>query len=123
MRPVFVAPSTSVATSSVNVGERVVVDRRRVARLDRDDGRLLVHAGNAGDDTFDAVERAAATAGRDRAQVPRRCTSSGITLVVVPARTYVIVITTGSNVSMRRVTNVCKVWMISAATGTGSRAR
>ena len=50
-------------------------------------------------------------------------TDSGITLFVVPARIFVIVITTGSNVLMRRVTITCSACTISAATGIGSFAR
>ena len=50
-------------------------------------------------------------------------TVSGITLFVVPPRIFVIVITTGSNVSMRRVANTWSAVTISAATGIGSFAR
>ena len=50
-------------------------------------------------------------------------TVSGITLSVVPARIFVIVMTTGSNVLMRRVTITCSACTISAAIGIGSFAR
>ena len=74
-----------------------------------------------GDDALDAFERLPATARSDTARsVPRMCAVSGITLFVVPARIFVIVITTGSNVLIRRVTNVCSACTISAATGIGS---
>ena len=50
-------------------------------------------------------------------------TVSGITLSAVPARIFVIVTTTGSNVLMRRVAITCNACTISAAIGIGSFAR
>ena len=46
--------------------------------------------------------------------------SSGITLFTVPAWKLPTVITTGSNTSNRRVTNVCSAVTISQAAGIGS---
>ena len=67
--------------------------------------------------------RAAATLPRRARNVPTISTVSGMTLFVVPARIFVIVITTGSKVLMRRVTSTCSACTISAATGIGSLAR
>ena len=52
--------------------------------------------------------------------VPSRFAVAGITLVVVPPESRVIVITTGSNASIRRVTRLCSASTISHATGIGS---
>ena len=54
--------------------------------------------------------------------VPRSDAVSGTTLSVEPASILPMVITTGSNALIRRVTNVCRAMTISAAIGTGSIA-
>ena len=124
IRPACAEPRRSPTTSSAKFREVVVVDRRWISGLDRDDRVHLVRGGEAGRDLLDTFERPATSGRRYRAHACRAGRAvSGMTFVVVPARTYVMEITTGSNVSMRRVTKVWRLWMISAATVIGSRAR
>ena len=91
------APSRSVATSSAKPANAVVVHRHRIARARSSTvAGHLVRGRDVRGDALDRLRSRAARPARDTARsVPSMCTASGITLLVVPARIFVIVIDDG----------------------------